>query len=325
MLWAVTSYYNPSSSRRRRVNYRVFRERLGVPLLTVEWSPEGRFELGDGDADLLVQVRGGDLMWQKERLLNLGVGRLPPECEFVAWLDCDVVFEREDWPREAAARLGDAAIVQLYDDAIYLAREPIETLARPEPFGRRRAQFSRIAIVKAFDRPLQEVFFEAPSDLIPALPFIPSYGFAWAARRDFLSRHPLFDVCVVGGSDSAFLISAAGQFERAAQRQRFTRMQRDYLAPAAARLADAVGGRFDAVPGRLFHLWHGELENRLYGTRYDILAAHGYDPARFLARTDAGVWAWARADVAPGLPEAVRAYFAGRREDGAEPDQASGA
>ena len=321
MLWAVTSYYNPSCSRRRRANYRVFRERLGVPLLTVEWSPEGRFELGDGDAELLVQVRGGDLMWQKECLLNLGVGRLPPSCEFVAWLDCDVVFERDDWPQEAAARLGDAVVVQLFAEVVNLAREPFEALARREPFEHCQAEFSRIAIARALDRPPSRTVFPAPSDSGESQSGLPSYGLAWAARRDFLARHPLFDACIVGGADSVYLISAAGQFERAAQRQRFTPMQREYMAPAAARLADAVRGRIDAVRAGLLLRWHGQLAQRIYRTRFELLQAPGYDPARFLARTDAGVWAWA--DVAPGLPEAIRAYFAGRREDGDEFDQVS--
>jgi hypothetical protein len=41
-LWAVTSYFNPMKYQRRRANYRLFRERLGVPLLTVElaYGPE---------------------------------------------------------------------------------------------------------------------------------------------------------------------------------------------------------------------------------------------------------------------------------------------
>ena len=94
-LWAVTSYFNPAGYRRRKANYRVFRERLPLPLLTVEWSPTGQFELQPGDADILIQLTGGDVMWQKERLLNIGVERLPSQCKHVAWVDCDLVFERE--------------------------------------------------------------------------------------------------------------------------------------------------------------------------------------------------------------------------------------
>src|SRR5262245_37018879 len=68
-LWAITSYFNPARYRRKLQNYRVFRERLAVPLVTAELAFDG-FDLDAGDAEVLVRVRGGDVLWQKERLLN---------------------------------------------------------------------------------------------------------------------------------------------------------------------------------------------------------------------------------------------------------------
>src|SRR5688572_16303245 len=103
-LWAITTYFNPTGSRRRLANYRAFRASLAAPLLTVEWAPDGRFELADGDADMLVQLNGGNTMWQKERLLNVGIARLPASCHYVAWLDCDIVFDSDAWASEAPRR-----------------------------------------------------------------------------------------------------------------------------------------------------------------------------------------------------------------------------
>ena len=48
MLWAITCYFNPTGYRRRLQNYRAFRERLNVPLVTVEQSFSGQFSLGAG-------------------------------------------------------------------------------------------------------------------------------------------------------------------------------------------------------------------------------------------------------------------------------------
>ena len=101
-LWAITSYFNPLSYRRRRDNYRIFRDRLGVPLLTVELAYGPQFELGESDADILIQRRGGDVLWQKERLLNIALDALPGSCTKVAWIDCDVVFGEQDWPERAS-------------------------------------------------------------------------------------------------------------------------------------------------------------------------------------------------------------------------------
>jgi len=78
---AVTSYFNPMKSRRRLANYRTFRSRLDVPLVTVELAFDGQFELTSGDADHLIQLSGGDIMWQKERLLNIALEAVPDKVE----------------------------------------------------------------------------------------------------------------------------------------------------------------------------------------------------------------------------------------------------
>jgi hypothetical protein len=89
-MWAITSYFNPAQYRRRLVNYRIFRERLGVPLVAVELSFGSPFELSQDDADVVVQLQDGDVMWQKERLLNIALTHVPDTCEHIAWLDADV-------------------------------------------------------------------------------------------------------------------------------------------------------------------------------------------------------------------------------------------
>src|SRR5450759_1082712 len=72
-LWAITSYFNPVGYRRRLSNFRIFRERLKVPLVVVELTYGSDFELQEQDADILIQLRGGAVLWQKERLLNLAL------------------------------------------------------------------------------------------------------------------------------------------------------------------------------------------------------------------------------------------------------------
>jgi hypothetical protein len=75
-LWVITSYFNPSGSRRRLLNYRQFRRYLAAPLLTVELSFGAPPTLAAPDADILLQCRDGDVMWQKERLLKPCLGPL---------------------------------------------------------------------------------------------------------------------------------------------------------------------------------------------------------------------------------------------------------
>lgn len=84
-LWAITSYFNPIRYRRRLANFKRFRENLRVPLVAVELAYGPEFELQKGDAEILIQLRGGAVLWQKERLLNLAMQALPDHCQKVAW------------------------------------------------------------------------------------------------------------------------------------------------------------------------------------------------------------------------------------------------
>src|SRR3974377_2142226 len=96
-LWAITCYFNPMRYRRRLINFRIFREYLKVPLVVVELAFGPEFELQAQDAEILIQLRGGAVLWQKERLLNVALQALPKDCHKVAWLDCDIVFKALDW------------------------------------------------------------------------------------------------------------------------------------------------------------------------------------------------------------------------------------
>ena len=105
-LWAVTCLFGDVINGRRLANYRVFRDALQVPLIAVELAFNGRTQLKRDDADVVISLTGGDVMWQKERLLNLALAHLPDACRYVAWLDSDVILRREDWPL-ATCRLLD--------------------------------------------------------------------------------------------------------------------------------------------------------------------------------------------------------------------------
>ena len=119
--WAITSYFNPMRYARRRSNFRIFRERLNVPLIAVELAYGDEFELKEQDADILIQLRGSAILWQKERLLNLGLRALPPHCRNVAWVDCDIIFDKADWAESVKALLDRCALVQMFSRVNYLA------------------------------------------------------------------------------------------------------------------------------------------------------------------------------------------------------------
>lgn len=307
-LWAITSYFNPSGFQSRLRNYRRFRQSLGVPLVTVELSHGHPFELEPGDADELVQVRGRDVLWQKERLLNLALQALPPSCTKVAWLDCDILFLDEDWPASTCAALERHRLVQPFrfvyeatDDAP--PADGVPSASRAELTGLACRLLSQPSVTEA----LQQLG-AAPVGRMTA------WGFAWAARREVVAPHGFYDACIMGGADRAVFLAGLGAFERTIEAMRMNRAWAEHYLAWARPFHESVRSDFTFTEGSVLHLWHGALDHRQYRERHARLAEHDFDPARDLKINRNGCWEW-NSDK-PALHELVRRYFQDRREDG---------
>jgi hypothetical protein len=304
-LWALTCLFNPQRYRRRVANYRVFRRNLGVPLVAVEMSFDGRFELEEDDADILVRVEGGDVLWQKERLLNFGVSRLPPECRAVAVLDCDIVFENAAWPARALDCLERSPAVQLFSEAHFLRAGAESTF---DLSGAQLRESSARAVRSAI--PAHACLVPLPGNEHGRY----TAGLGWAFRRELLEHHGLFDGCVIGGGDTALGCALWGAFEAVEERHAMSPGQASYYREWAQPLYARVRGNVDFVEGNLFHLWHGELDHRRRRLRHLDLKAQDFDPRRDIALHASGSWRWATQK--PALHRLLVDYFAARREDG---------
>jgi hypothetical protein len=310
-LWGITTYFNPGGYGSRLVNYRAFREstrRQGLPLVTVELAfGDATFELGPEDADVLVQKRSGSVLWQKERLLNVALAHLPPECELVCWADADVLFEDSDWIAQATTALKHAPLIQPFRRAIRLPRG-----AAPADFPSRRLGWTIRRGTKV------GTYVPAVcSRLVKRRPsFDGTTGYAWCARREVLAECGFYDRCVVGGGDREMALAAAyppGAIPSDLIRIHHGRL-RDDLAAFHEKLYPMVAGKVGHLPGTLHHLWHGDPTNRSYENRHAILEKHDFDPRADIALDADGCWAWSTNKAA--LVEAVTAYFDSRREDG---------
>jgi hypothetical protein len=307
--WAITAYFNPGRFRRRYENYQAFRRALALPLLTVEWSPEARFDLEHADADRLLRVSGGDLMWQKERLLNLAVSALPRDCGQVAWLDCDVLFADDGWVDDMKAELEQAAVVQLFSQVVHLPAVPgAPPLLVRDALARSASGLSGRATDPKGLPDAQEAFE------LERLAERPSSGHAWAARRELLDAHGLYDACICGAGDMATALAALGRSQAFLDEYPLNAAQRQHYRAWSARFADAVAGKVGCLTGTLHHLFHGRMADRQYRARMTRLADSGFDPARQLRLAAPGAWEWAAPD--PALARFMADYFRDRREDG---------
>lgn len=328
--WAVTAYFNLAGSVARRADYRCFRQSLAAPLVTVEWHPEGCFELGPGDADLLLQVAGGDPMWQKERLLGIALAALPDAAEYVAWLDCDGVFADPDWIAETRRLLETHALVQPFAEVAYLGAEQTAAFragrwSTADALG--AARVSRPAFARVVDRvgidrivgvDLEQRFAtSATAGGDYDVRARPAYGHAWATRREIARRIGLYERCVMGAGDLLFAYGALGHADALIANHRSVgwgwygdcASYRDWSASAFR----ATAGRCAAAPGTLLHLHHGRLEDRQYRSRLDGLVPFALDLDRDLVGAAGQPWSWKRERAA--LSRYFLDYLERRRED----------
>jgi hypothetical protein len=310
-VWAITCYFNPVGYRSRLANYRVFRKHLPVPLVTVELSYDAGFHLRREDAEILIQLRGGDVLWQKERLLNVALGALPRGCRTVAWLDCDVVFQRSGWPSATDLALDEFTLIQPFGEAHHLGPDACPESSgatppvyRPDSLARRMIDGTVPTSIFAGQGASQRWSY--------------AVGLAWACRRETLEAGGLYDGLIMGSGDKAMAAAAYGYSEDAVRAYRMNRRQARHYRSWARPFFDAVRGRVGFVKGTLWHLWHGDRRYRNYGARYDGFADFEFDPYCDIAVSDDGCWRWSTAK--DDLHEHVSRYFRARREDGAAPD-----
>jgi hypothetical protein len=287
MLAGVCSYFNPCGYKKRLSNYDVFRraiKRAGLPLLTIEllfdWQESS---LGGTD---VVTIRGGDVMWQKERLLQIGIDRLLDEKpDGVIWFDADIVFEQADWLDKITASLDRFDCVQSF-----------ETLC---PY------FSRSG------RPHRTVLLD---------PVTAAMGGSWAARSEFWRAVPLYQHCIIGGGDHVMAKvftdlrsdpdqRSIGKFDTITIQRMNTDMRRHIDQWAQSIRGDWRVGYVGDVSAYL--LSHGQESKRRYAARHLQLA--DYDPECDIRLAPSGCWRWSTSK--PELHKAVADYFRSRMED----------
>jgi hypothetical protein len=327
--WAITAYFNLTNGQRRRRNYNCFRQQLSVPLLTVEWSPDGDFHLQAGDADVLVQVGGGDLMWQKERLLTLAAAALPEHVKYIAWIDCDVLFEDPDWAFKAKELLARKSVIQLFSEAAFAdAHASLRMLEAPVPrtdLSPFRGVAARTSFLAAFAQVKEGVVgldlgrrFKREIGGSANIMQRPSHGLAWAAQASFLRDLGLYDRCIIGAGDVFFAYAITGLTRHLLESQQqggwaFYGDNPSY-GEWSLRAAEMCAGQIGCLDGRVAHLFHGDMGQRQYTTRVAGLVPFALDLDRDITAPDDGPWSWKRDR------NALNAYFLrylhDRNEDG---------
>jgi len=311
--WGITAVFVPAAAPHVLANLQLFSEgvrRQGLSLLIVELAfGDEPFRVPDNAADRIVRLRTTTVLWHKERLINIGLKQLPPSCRFVAWLDADVLFENDHWVAAARAQLEHTVVMQPFEVACWL---PEGATSAPDHLpeghlsnleGRHIAGFAA-----ALDRADHRRRALAVNDQYWHT------GFAWAARRDFLDRHGLYDRAILGGGDLIGAHAFAGDGDFLRGRHLYLRSimpaERAAIGQWGEGVAADTGGRVGWIPGRVCHLFHGPLSARRYMERQQILRDASFDPDSDIADDGQGCWRWNSAK--PALHTQVFDYFVSR-------------
>lgn len=297
--WILTSYFNPARFETKRENYLRFRKSLlglGANLLTLEQVVHDTPELSEFPE--VLPLRGGAVLWQKERLLNLGLSKLPKNCKFVAWLDSDIIFDNTNWISEAKVKLREVPILQPFSTVYRLPKDVLQCI----PSGESWESFGSVY------RGNPNLFLEGDFQKHG------HSGFAWVARREILN-HGLYDACILGSGDHMMAHAFAGDWESPCVVRIMGRYGK-YLAHFqkwASLVYSGTRGRMDFVSGNIFHFWHGDPENRKYVSRNKKLLDFQFDPEKDIAVGKKGLWEWN--STKPSMHRWCLDYFAQRKED----------
>lgn len=301
-LWVITTYYNPMRYRTRRDNFDLFAASMrnaGLHLLVVECA------FGDEDFELpeaadVIRVRSNSLLWQKERLLNLAASWLPSECKYVAWLDCDILFENPLWAVQTCELLKTHKVVQVFETAL---------------------RFDKGNIVENMPDRVESFGFVTPgNEHLLSCGRYDSHGhtgYGWAMRRELFDEIGLYEYAIAGSADHYMAHAIYGTYGFCVDHSlRTNPLAGRHLREWGDRFYALVQGSFTVVPGEILHLWHGDLVNRRYLQRMLETNRLGFNPYEDVIARPGKPLEWNPSRNTQPLVDYFVEYFKNRREDG---------
>lgn len=308
-LAVITTYFNPCRYSTRRKNYDLFIHGMrlsGIPCITVECAfGDDAFEL-PASVDTL-QIRSNTLLWQKERLLNLAASWLPRSFKYVAWLDCDIIFQNKNWAHDLVAVLKTHKVAQVW-----------ETCCRLNQMGGVAEQPDSATSFAA-------TMAQHPHSLNAGRYDLHGHtGYGWAMRREIFDEVGLYESAISGSADHFMAHAIYGDYNFCIQNAlKHDPAQIAHLQSWGARFHRLVDGSLGCVKGEIRHLWHGDAINRRYFLRMHDITDLGFNPWTDLSITSGKPLEWHPDLNKPGLQQYFKNYFKSRHEDGAHPCEGS--
>jgi hypothetical protein len=318
-LCVVTVITNPVRYLSRYRLYRTFEKEVfdaGAILYTVECAFGTRpFEITDPSNPQHIQVRSSEELWLKENLMNIGIGRLPSDADYVATIDGDLTFARSDWAQETIQQLQHFEVVQMYTSVHYLnAQEEVDKVSPSF-----MASWINGGKLKTWKGVRSGGVFYSNRSKPGAYPteFFGAPGGAWAYRRSALNgMGGLQDFHILGSGDTYMVAGLLGVADDMIN-PNFSADYKNQILRWQAHALSSVRQNVGTVSGSVLHHWHGPLTSRQYNTRQEILCRSQFAPTSDIKKDAQGV-IQLHDDASQRfvkMRDDIRSYFRSRDED----------
>lgn len=260
----ISCFFNPQNSFYRLKAFRQFYESIQHTNHFILECVIGKANSQLPDNKFIKKVYTENLLWHKESLLNKIVADyLDRDYKYIFWVDADVLFTNQNWIVEGVEELERNNIVQPFEYCIHLEKNETKPSFNVEEHRK------KIYDINYTNRRLWRSFSANYKTANLSFAQNENYnihghvGFAWGARREILTKTPLYDRALIGGADHIIAHAATGQIPHSCITKSFTDNLEEVLT-WSKKFYQQTKGKVGFVKGDLYHLWHGDIDKRQY-------------------------------------------------------------
>ena len=275
--------------------------KFNTDIIPIEISTNGTFDLHFPGT---IKLQTDQLLWQKERVINFAVQKLPQSIKYVAFIDGDILFPDENWVFKAKDKLNSTndLMLQLFSTVYYLPRNHCK-------YNGYYSYFNYSVGKNIFDSNGIENY---KKDFLSDSFYYANPGMAWMCKKETILKNPLYDKCIIGGGDTINLINWLGI--KNSDNIPFVKKnkKKNQIFVDELKIMKDILLNIDCLDSPIFHLNHGNKINRQYKTRLDILEKYNFSPITDLT-IEQGLYRYTGSNSE--ILNDIKEYFRQRNED----------
>ena len=273
--YIICIMFNPARSRSRIKLYLSFKrqmEKLGIKLITVECVYDNSpFTITKQNYEPYnIQLSTQSAFFQKEKLINIALTKLPLDAKYVAWCDCEVEFTSSNWVNDTIRGLHVFKAIQLFEEAVILNSNGEDVMTK-------RGFAAQLNENEEIENATLQRMTEAA-------------GHCWAFRVDALKEiGGLLDFSPLGNGEKIMGYSLAKRMEDYVPNElnaSFKDSIRTWQKKAALALTAGIG----FIPGTIRVYYCSTTQEAKAHDKWEVLQGNNFDPKEDLFLAENGLY-----------------------------------